>query len=195
MVVKLKMVSHINFKCKVSSLHDKVYVAKIGKTVGLKGQLKLHIDSDFPEQFSKNSQFETNKNINLTIEIFNKKNNVVKFMNFDTIEGVQKLINQQLFTTLENTKKNCNLKSNQYFWFDLEGCKIIENDKTIGKIIEIHRYPISDYFEIETNESLVKEQALANSFLLPYLEQYIIDVNIENKTIVVKGAFDILKAS
>ena len=32
---------------------DKIYIAKLGKTVGLKGQQKLHIDSDFPEQFKK----------------------------------------------------------------------------------------------------------------------------------------------
>lgn len=34
-------------------MKDKIYVAKLGKTVGLKGDLKLFIDSDFPEQFKK----------------------------------------------------------------------------------------------------------------------------------------------
>ncbi len=176
-------------------MNDKVYIAKIGKTVGLKGQLKLHIDSDFPEQFSKNAQFITNKNTTLTIESFNKTNNIVKFIDLDTIDEAKKVINQQLFTNIQNTKDNCILNKNQYFWFDLIECELIEEDIKLGKIIDIHRYPISDYLEIQTNTTLVNEKDLAKSFLVPYIDEYILDVNIEEKIILVKGAFDILEAS
>jgi 16S rRNA processing protein RimM len=165
---------------------EKIYVCKVGKTVGLNGQLKLHIDSDFPEQFFKGATFLTNKNINLTIETFNKKNNLVKFVGFDNIDTSKKLINQQLFSTIQDTKTNCTLDENQFFWFDLIGCKIIENDKILGEVIEIHRYPISDYFEIQTQNK---------TFLLPYLPAYILNVDIEAKMILVNGAFDILEAS
>ena len=175
-------------------MSNNVYIAKIGKTVGLKGQLKLHIDSDFPEQFSKNSQFITNKKIKLTIETFNT-NNIVKFKDIYTIDDAKKLINQQLFTTIENTKKNCTLGKNQYFWFDLIGCSIIEDDEVLGIVVDIHRYPTGDYFEIKTNDIFVKEKELSKTFLLPYIEQYITDVNIDDKSILVKGAFDILEAS
>jgi 16S rRNA processing protein RimM len=167
-------------------MNNEVYIAKIGKTVGLKGQLKLHIDSDFPEQFSKNSTFKTNKKTNLIIESFNKNNNVVKFVGFDSIEDATKLINQQLFSTLEDTKNNCKLNANQYFWFDLVDCEIKEKDEVLGKIIEIHRYPLSDYFEIKS---------IDKTFLLPYTPAYILDVDINNKIINVKGAIDILEAS
>ncbi len=176
-------------------LESQVYIAKIGKTVGLKGQLKLHVDSDFPEQFASNSQFITNKKKSLIIDTFNATSKIVKFKGVDTIEDATKLINQQIFTTLEATKDNCTLKDDQYFWFDLEGCNLIENDITIGKITEIQRFPTCDYFHIETNETLVNEQSLANSFLLPYLPQYIVSVDIENKMIVVNGAIGILEAS
>ena len=176
-------------------MQDTIYIAKIGKTVGLKGQLKLHIDSDFPEQFSKNSQFITNKKNILTIESFNSTNKVVKFKDIDSIEDAQKIINQQLFSTLEDTKNNCKLKENQYFWFDLVDCEIVEDDIVIGKIIEVQRYPQSDYFEIQTSKLLVEEENKAKVFLLPYIEQYIKKVNIKNKTILVQGAIDILDAS
>ena len=176
-------------------MQDTIYIAKIGKTVGLKGQLKLHIDSDFPEQFSKNSQFITNKKNRLTIESFNSTSKVVKFKDIDSIEDAQKIINQQLFSTLEDTKSNCKLKENQYFWFDLVDCEIVEDDIVIGKIIEVQRYPQSDYFEIKTSKSLVENEDKAKVFLLPYIEQYIKKVDIENKTILVQGAIDILDAS
>ncbi len=176
-------------------MSDKVYIAKLGKTVGLHGQLKLHIDSDFPEQFKKNSQFITNKKVTLTIESFNIKNNTVKFQGIDTIDDAKKLINSQIFTSLEETKRNCNLNKDQYFWFDLENSSIIENDKVLGTVADIHRYPTSDYFEIKTADALVAEHGLSTTFLLPYIEQYIISVNIKDKLIIVKGALDILEAS
>ena len=82
---------------------DKIYVAKIGRAVGLKGQQKLIIDSDFPEQFKKNSKFSTDKNQELTIETYNTNNNVVKFVGIDSIESAKKLTNRQLFVSVEDT--------------------------------------------------------------------------------------------
>ncbi|VAY87189.1 16S rRNA processing protein RimM [hydrothermal vent metagenome] len=167
-------------------MKDKIYIAKIGKTVGLKGHLKLYIDSDFPEQFSKNSTFTTTKDIVLTIDNFNIKNDLIKFVGYDTIEDSSKLVNQQLLSTIEKTKDSCVLQDKQYFWFDLIGCKIIENDKLLGNVLDIHRYPLDDYLEI---------QADTKTFLLPYTKQYIVAVNIEKELIIAQGACDILEAS
>jgi len=108
---------------------DKIYVAKLGKTVGLKGQQKLHIDSDFPEQFKKNSKFTTDKNQELIIESFNTKNNVVKFIDIDTVELAKKLTNRELFVSQEDTKQMCKLQKKQFFWFDIINCVVIENEK------------------------------------------------------------------
>jgi len=175
--------------------NNKIYIAKIGKTVGLKGQLKLHIQSDFPEQFCKNATFTTSKNIELTIENFNLESKVVKFKEFNSINEVYKLINQEIFTTEELTKNVCKLDKNQYFWFDLVGCKIIENNIELGKIKEIQRYPQCDYFEIITASNLIIEKEMPKVFLLPYTNNYIKNVNLDDKTINVKNALDILEAS
>ncbi|NPA50162.1 MAG: ribosome maturation factor RimM, partial [Epsilonproteobacteria bacterium] len=40
---------------------DKILVAQIGRSVGLKGYLKLNIFSDFPEQFKKNRVLDTTR--------------------------------------------------------------------------------------------------------------------------------------
>ncbi|MEA3314682.1 MAG: 16S rRNA processing protein RimM, partial [Campylobacterota bacterium] len=77
---------------------DKVYVAKLGRTVGLNGQQKLIIDSDFPEQFKKNKKFITDKKQELRIETFNSKNNTVKFIGIDSVDDAKKLTNRQIFT-------------------------------------------------------------------------------------------------
>ncbi|MEA3554454.1 MAG: ribosome maturation factor RimM [Campylobacterota bacterium] len=173
---------------------DKIYVAKLGKAVGLKGQQKLHIDSDFPEQFKKNTTLTTDKNQELTIESYNSKNDTVKFVGIDTVEQAKKLTNRQLFVSKEDTRDMCKLEKKQFFWFDIIGCDVIENDEILGKVDDVQRMPLSDYIQVVTTKEL-QEKKFANIFLLPYLDQYVIDVNIENKTIKVTGAKEILEAS
>lgn len=175
-------------------MSEKIYVAKLGRAVGLNGSLKIFIDSDFPEQFTKNAQFTTQKNQILTIEKFNAQNDTVKFVGINTIEDAKKLTNKLLYTTYENTKESCNLEKNQFFWFDLIGCEIVENNEVLGTVADIQRLPLNDYFVIKTSKTL-QDQKLAKEFLLPYSEQYIDNVTITNKTITVKNAKEILLAS
>ena len=172
----------------------KVYVAKIGKTVGLKGFSKLYIDSDFPEQFKKGSKFYTDKNKELIVESYNPKNETVKFEGVDSVEGAKKLTNRLLYSSQEDTKDNCKLGQNQYFWFDIIDCDIVENGEKLGTVEDIQRLPLSDYLSVETSSDLV-EKDFAKSFLIPYIEQFILNVDINSKTITVQGAKDILEAS
>lgn len=175
---------------------EKIYVAKLGKSVGLKGQMRVHIDSDFPEQFKKGVSFTTNKNKTLTIETINQTYDTVKFEGINTIEETKILINSLLFVSSENTIKNCKLKDKQYFWFDIEGCTIIENGTVLGKVTEISRFPIDDYMYIDTDAELLKNDAkMAKTFLIPYNDNYILNVNISKKMIEIKNGLDILAAS
>ena len=173
---------------------EKIYIAKIGKTVGLKGQQKLIIDTDFPEQFKKNTKLTTDKKQELTIESYNTTSNVVKFLGINTIDEAKKLTNRQLFVSDTDTRENCKLGDKQFFWFDMIDCIIKENDEILGKITDIQRMPLSDYLMIETSEKLV-QKGLATSFLVPYLDDYIMSVDIQNKQITAKNTKDILEAS
>lgn len=175
-------------------MNEKIYVAKLGKTVGLNGTMKVYIDSDFPEQFKKNAKFITQKNKQLTVENFNSNNSTVKFLDINSVEDAKKLTNSHLFSSIEATKQNCKLKKDQYFWFDLIGCDIIENNEILGKIIDIQRLPLDDYFVIETTKEL-QQKDLTKQFLIPYTKQYIQSVDIANKKIIVTNAKDILEAS
>ncbi len=173
---------------------DKIYVAKLGRAVGLHGDLKIYIDSDFPEQFKKDTRFTTQKNQTLTIESFSPKSETIKFVGINTIDDAKKLTNKLLYTNSENTKQNCKLEKNQYFWFDLIECTLIENNEILGTIVDIQRLPLDDYFVIETSQELQK-QNFTKQFLLPYNEQYVQSVDIDNKQIIVTNAKDILEAS
>lgn len=176
-------------------MNDKVYIAKLGKTVGLKGFVKIYIESDFPEQFKKGKTFTTNKKLTLTIQEYNPDREIIKFKEFDSVEDVKRLTNQELFTSQEDSRDNCELEDGEFFWFDIIGCAIVEGDKTLGVVKEIHRYPVDDYLEVTTSSELV-EKELPKNFLIPYIkEEYILNVDLENKSIEVKGAYDILENS
>ncbi|MGB5792445.1 ribosome maturation factor RimM, partial [Poseidonibacter sp.] len=91
-------------------MNSKIYVAKLGKTVGLKGDLKLHLDTDFPEQFKTGVTFLTNRKLELKVVQYNASRQTIRFENYEDIDLAKKLINQELFTSPEQTKENCELK-------------------------------------------------------------------------------------
>ena len=168
-------------------------IGQFGRTVGLKGDLKLNLFTDFPEQFKVGRRLTTNRG-ELTIEHYNPKRNTIKIEGFDTPEDAKKLTNAKIFSTKEETKKYCTLKEGQYFWFDLIGCSIIEDGQLLGDVKEIQRLPQGDYFIITSDSKLV-ESGLAKSFMLPYIPHFVKEVDIGNKSIYVTGAKDILEAS
>ncbi len=168
-------------------------IATIGKSVGLRGELKLHLHTDFEEQFKKGATFTTNKNQKLTIQSYNSKRGIVKFLEINTVDDAKKLTNQKLLTSQEDSRKSCELKDGEYFWFDIIGCKVVENEKTLGVVKDIHRIASNDMLEIKTDKSLV-EQGLKNSFLIPYVKDIYIDrVDLESKTIYTKDAYSLLE--
>ena len=171
-------------------MKNKIPIAKIGKTYGIKGWQKIHLLTDFPEQFKPNTTFESDK-INLTIEKIDLKRKLVKFKGINTPEDAKKLTNRLLYTTKEQTKENIKLKENEYFWFDIIGCKIEENNQTLGKVIDIQRVDV-DYLVIQTDKKFV-EIGYPKRFLIDF-KRHIKNVDINQKKITTNGAIDILES-
>lgn len=170
----------------------KIFIATVGKTVGLKGDMKLHLQTDFDEQFVEGAVFATDKE-NLTIKTYNPERGLVRFMGYETPEVAKKLTNKKLYTTIEQSRQTCPLEEDEFFWFDIIGCSIIENDVCLGKVLEINRLVDADFLVIETDSAFSED--LPKQFLLPYIERYIVDTDIEAKTIFTKDAKDILENS
>ena len=171
-----------------------LHIATIGKTVGIKGDMKFHDKSDFPEQFKVGSSFLINKKDRITLTEVNEERGLVKINNLSNPQDCKKFVNAKLFTTYEETRKNCHLEKGEYFFFDLEDCEIYEDDKLLGKVQELDRIGATNYLIIVTDESLV-ESGLPKSFLVPFIEPFKKDVDIKKKRITLSGALDILEAS
>ena len=166
----------------------KIPIAKLGKSHGVKGWQKIHLLTDFPEQFKPGVTFSSDK-VNLTIEKVDLKRGLVKFKGVDTPEDAKKLTNRVLYTTEEESKKNIKLKKDEYFWFDIIGCDVFENGKRLGKVKDIERADV-DYLVIDTDEELVKN-GYPNRFLIDF-KRNVEDVDLENKKIYAKKAMELL---
>ena len=70
----------------------------------------------------------------------------------------------------------------------------MEADLLLGITRDISRFTGSDYFEIETSEELCA-QGMPKSFLIPYIPNFIKNVDLNDKKINVQNSLDILKNS
>ena len=172
---------------------DTSLIAQIGRTVGLWGDLKFHIHTDFPEQFKVGQTYKTNRG-DLTISDINENRGTIRFQGYESIDSAKKLTNVKIFADIAQTKENCDLDEGQHCWFDIIGCVVEDEGLVIGTIEDIQRMGDTDYLVIKTDESFVKE-GLSKTFLLPYIDRYVVKADVESKLVYTKDAKDILESS
>ncbi len=172
-----------------------IEVAKVGRLVGLKGELKLHLQCDFPEQFKKGKTFTTHKGEVLEIFSYNPERGLISFVGFQEREQAAKLVNTTLFTSKEASLQECALKEGEFFWFEMIGAKVIdEGNLCLGIVDEIERIAGIDYLVIRTDADLV-QKGLVKLFYLPYIERYILSFDTFSKEVYVKDGLGILENS
>ncbi|MBD3800122.1 MAG: 16S rRNA processing protein RimM [Campylobacterales bacterium] len=171
-----------------------LYIAKLGRTVGLHGEMKLHPFTDFPEQFVPGEIFYTKARIPLVFENVNMERELVKLQGIDTPEEAKRFTNVMLYTTYGRTREMCHLEEGEHFWFDLIGCTVTEAGVTLGKVIEIERIGAVDYLQIKTDDALVKRR-LPKQFLLPKQLPFVEHVDTDAGLIIAHGAMAILEES
>jgi 16S rRNA processing protein RimM len=173
--------------------NDDSLIAQIGRTIGLWGDLKFHLHTDFPEQFKVGNTYKSNRG-ELTIADINFTRGIIRFTGYESIDSAKKLTNTKLYANIEQTKENCDLAEGQHFWFDMIGCVVKQDDEVLGVIEDIQRMADTDYLAIKTADILV-EEGMSKTFLIPYIDRYMINADTEEKIVYTKDAKDILEAS
>ncbi len=172
---------------------ERFFIAQIGKTVGLQGDLKIHFHTDFPEQFKKNQTYHSDRGM-LEILSINHGRGLIKFKGYETPELAKKLTNTKIYATKEQTLENCKLEKGEHFWFEIIGLDVMENGVRLGKVEEIQRILDTDYLLIVTDNELTQSGS-AKTFLIPYIPQFVVNVDKENGAVITQNAKDILDAS
>ena len=173
---------------------EKILVALLGKTVGLKGFVQLHNKGDFPAQFKKGAIFIDEFGNELVVKDYNFANSTILFSDFEDVQIAKKLTNKAIYTTIEKTRQTCNLKKGEFFYFDVIGCEIYENNDCLGVVVDIEENGTNYLFYISTSEKFTSA-GLEKNFYIPYIDVYVDKIDIESKKIYTKNALLILENS
>lgn len=154
-----------------------VLVAKLGRTVGVQGFVRLHNLSDFPEQFECGASFFDKNSRVLKIKARNAQS--VLFEGFESLESAKTLVNLELFQSVEKSRASCKLGDDEFFYFDIIGLEVFENGLLLGVVKDILSAG-NDLLLIKSDENLVKK-GFASEFYLPYVDFYIKSVELGAK--------------
>ncbi len=173
---------------------EKIPVARLGKTVGLRGDMRLNLLSDFPEQFRKGARFMSDRG-DLTVASYDAKRGTVRFEGVDDVDAAKRLTNAFLYTTRAQSEASCNLKEGEYFWYQILGMEVVEpSGEILGRVRDIERLAGTDYLVVDTAHALV-EEGKAKRFLIPFIDRYVDRVELEHKRVHTRDAKEILDAS
>ena len=172
---------------------ERFFIAQVGKTVGLRGDLKFHLHTDFPQQFKAGVTLESSRGP-LTIDAYNPSRGLIRFRGYGSPEKARELTNAKIYSDEAKTRELCPLKEGEHFWFEIIGSRVEERGETLGEVREIQRMLDIDYLLIATSEKL-REAGLPDSFLLPYIPRYILSFDSDERILRTRDAREILEAS
>jgi 16S rRNA processing protein RimM len=159
---------------------EMVNVATIINTRGLKGECKLYLHTDEDEErFQKGNVLLLDGKTPLTVKSYSvyKSFGYVFFEEIPSIEQAEKLKNHKLLLKKEDLPQ---ADENEYYYHELSGCQVVnEEGKDLGTVSDI----------LETGANLVlrvKEEGAEKTWLLPFVDAFVIDVDRKDKKIIIR---------
>lgn len=168
-------------------------VALLGKAVGLKGALKLHNKSDFVHQYKKGAKFFLDNEV-VIVKEFNKKNSTIVFEGYDNIDLAKTLTNKILYQDIQTTRQTCKLDKDEFFYFDVIGMNVFDNETLLGVVEDILEVGASYLFRIKTSNDFVSKN-YSSAFYIPYNDVYVNKISLDEKKIYTQNAILLLENS
>ena len=206
--IKSSSSPHSNESVCLDTQNQKLLIGIFGRSIGIDGSLRLFIYSDFPQVLKKGREFLSSSLQYPTLHIrscvfpkalldshisestHTKEFAKIAFEEITTKEQAQILTNHKLYSTLAQSKEQCELGDGEFFWCEIIGCEVVEDSLLLGEVSDIERIGDIDYLCVK---SCVPNAP--KSFLLPYTQRYIITTDIQDKRIEVRYGLDILRSS
>ena len=164
-------------------MEEKLYtVGKIINTHGIRGDVKVLRVSDFEERFDiGNTLFLVTGNKVVTELIIDghrihKGFDLVHFKGLDNINDVEHYKGSSLKITESQLS---DLEENEYYYHEIIGCEVFTSDGvSLGMVKEI--------LSPGANDVWVVKQQKGKDILIPYIEDVVVEINIELKRIVIE---------
>ncbi|WJH33245.1 ribosome maturation factor RimM [Paenibacillus aurantius] len=165
-------------------MSGKLYnVGKIVNTHGIRGELKIVPQTDFPEvRFAKGSELvllhpERDETLTVKVESGRPQKNVylVKFAGMTDINEVEKYRNWLVKVKEEHLVE---LEEGEYYHHEIIGCRVITDEgEELGTITEI--------LSPGANDVWVVSRPKGKQVLIPVIDDVLLNVDVPGKTVTV----------
>ena len=158
--------------------NDFIVIGRITSTHGVKGWVSIESYSSNQEDiFDYKLYLYTDhkfKIIDITDYRMMPKKIILKIKSIDSIDQAEKLVDFKIYTKSDQFSK---LNEGEYYWNDLIDCSVYSNEKhLLGKVTSIIRNPSSDILVIKNHKN-------KKELLIPFVKDFLLEVNIKEKTI------------
>lgn len=161
--------------------HDSAYLlGYIVKTHGTKGELNIHLDVDYPEDYEEMDSVFVEIKGELVPYFFESVNlqkqskAIVRFEDVDTIERAQLLVGSALYLPIESLEE---LEEGQFYYHDIPGYQIIDQQRGVLGIVGAIYTPGS--------QDLIAMEYQGNEVLIPIVDDIVLGADNDKKEVYV----------
>ena len=155
-------------------------LGKIVDSFGIDGTIKIYSTTSFgSKRYKKGSKvFLVNPLNSERNEYIVEKYRHSGFFDFVKLEGIDvpEIVKEYKGYEIQVVKDNKDLEEGSYFYSDLRGCKVIdENNNELGVVKEVEEFPAQVTLRVSRKGK--------QDFFVPFIKQFIKKVDICSKTI------------
>ena len=161
-------------------MNEMIYIGKTVSTFGIKGELKVISDFEKCDKAYKIGNRVLINNIEHVISgiRYHKNNILLEIDNLKNINDILKYVGFNIYIK----RLDLHLEENEFLYKDLINSDVIDEDgSNLGKIIEV-----------EQGVNLLIKVKGSKEFYIPYVNEYIISFDLNNKKLYTRNAKDLI---
>lgn len=165
---------------RMENMEQFLRVGVISSTHGIRGEVKVYPTTDDPERFLDLDEviLDTGREHKI-LEIegvkFFKNQVILKFKGYDNINDIEKYLKKDLLVDREHAVE---LGENENFIADLIDMEVVTDEgKVLGTLTDVIETGANDVYAVKTPEG--------KEILLPAIRDCILDVNVDEKRMIV----------
>lgn len=150
-------------------------VGKIVTTHGIKGEVKVKVVTDDISRFDKgNVLYVGDKHEKIVVDNYRVQKDMIllSFNDIKDINLVLKYVGLTIYVDLDEVRQD-----DEIYYDDLIDCEVFVNGKKVGIVVDVMEVPQGSILRIEKENGKLA--------LVPYVDEFIVDVDIDNKKIIV----------
>lgn len=156
----------------------KVEIGKIINTHGIKGEVKVKSHSDFTDirfQPGESVMIERQNGTALELKIasyrMHKGLHMLTFEGINNINDIEYLKGETLLQ--ERDHEEIELGEHEFYYSDIIGCTVFNEDTPIGRVIEIFETGANDVWVVKGDKE----------YLIPYIADVVKEIDVEGRRI------------